>query len=157
MALPVSRTDTFKCTCNAAAGPTGSTSVPPAPSGSTSTAADLDGLFTTAQPTPQSAPQGATPRLWQQAGPGQSMGGLGSPQAGMGMQGGSPQPAVGMQPGAQMGYMPGMLSVISCVPKNMTNAGKPPDLHLDFMALSKQQCCIQLMSGMTGLQLKAPP
>lgn len=91
--------------------PAGTASAPSAPSGATSTAADLEGLFTTASPASQAAPQ-----LWPPTSPAQGRGGLGSPQAGIGMQGGFPQPGMGMQPGmgiqpgASMGYMPGGLS-----------------------------------------------
>ena len=52
-------------------------------------------------------PQGPGSQQWPPPGQQQGIGGMGSPQAGMGVQAGYPQPGPGMQPGAQMGYMPG--------------------------------------------------
>ncbi|KAL3140272.1 hypothetical protein ABBQ38_004540 [Trebouxia sp. C0009 RCD-2024] len=89
------------------AGPSGNASASRAPSGATSTAADLEGLFTTASPTRQATPQGPAPQLWSPTSRAQGSSGMGGPQAGMGMQGGFLQPGMGHPPNAPMGYMPG--------------------------------------------------
>lgn len=108
--------------CAADAGPSGPASAPSAPSGATSTAADLDGLFTTALTPSQAAPQGPIPQVWPPTSPAQGRGDLSSPLAGMGMQGGFPQPGmgtqpgIGIQPGASMGYMSGKLFFSSYIP-----------------------------------------
>ncbi len=81
-------------------------------------AADLEGLFTSASTPSQPQPQGPGPQLWPPQSQQQQQGraGMGSPQAGMGSQPGFSQPGMEMQPGAQMGYMPGgLLHMCVCV------------------------------------------
>lgn len=103
--------------CAADAGPSGSALPPNPPSGATSTADDLEGLFTPAPVTSQAAPQGPVSQLWPPTSPAQGRDRLSSPQAGTGMQGGFSQPGLGMQagmgiqPGASMGHMSGKLSL----------------------------------------------
>lgn len=89
-------------------------------------AADLEGLFTSASTPSQPQPQGPGPQLWppQSQQQHQSRAGMGTPQAGMGSQPGFSQPGMEMLPGAQMGYMPGFSGAM--MPPGMMPPGMMP-------------------------------
>lgn len=103
-------------------------------------AADLEGLFTSASTPSQPQPQGPGPQLWPPQSQQQQQGraSMGSPQAGIGSQQGFSQPGIEMQPGAQMGYMPGFLG--SMMPPGMMPQGMmPPGMSPSMMFAMQAQ------------------